>query len=141
MLIIKCDVMLRPEAFKDMAAEIARQCRGGSLVLPQYCRVVAEVPDGEEIKVVGHRLPEIGEPTTITLDRSQWQRVYSAMQRSMDENRTKAWQWEHVCADPQIAAEKSNEHRQNAAAAEAILAVIDAALAAPVLQEATYGGD
>lgn len=141
MLIIKCDVMLHPEAFKDMAAEIARQCRGGALVLPPYCRIVAEVPEVEEIKVLGQRLPESHEPTAITMDRRQWWRVYSAVQRSMDENRTKAWQWEHVCADPRIAAEKSNEHRQNAAAAEAILAVIDAALDAPVVQEATYGGD
>lgn len=141
MLIIKCDAMLRPEAFKDMAAEIARQCRGGSLVLPHSCHLVAEIPDGEEIKVVAERRPEIQDEIAVTLTREQWATIAHSLQFTVDDNENKRYWWANLCANKKMGAATAAQHEKTATAAAAILKIIEDTVAAPIFQEVTCGGD
>lgn len=51
MVIIRVNCNLSPEHARIVTEGILAQAPGGKIVMPNFCEVVAEVPDGEEIQV------------------------------------------------------------------------------------------
>ena len=51
MLIIKCNLTLHAEGLAVLQNSLRRQAATGDLILPSFCEILAEVPDGEEIRL------------------------------------------------------------------------------------------
>ena len=57
MVIVKVNANIHPTTLAELREGIRKQARTGALVLPAYCELLAEVPDGTEVEVVAGRDP------------------------------------------------------------------------------------
>ena len=51
MVIVKVNANIHPTTLAELRRGLREQARTGALVLPPYCELLAEVPDGTEVEV------------------------------------------------------------------------------------------
>lgn len=52
MVIIRVNYNIHPEALAKLRAQLRKQAETGAVIVPPFCEVLAEVPDGTEVEVV-----------------------------------------------------------------------------------------
>lgn len=55
MVIVRVNANLHPVDLAKLTASLREQASTGALVLPAFCELLAEVPDGTEVEVVAGR--------------------------------------------------------------------------------------